>query len=266
MSQGKFLFLGTGASMGVPVVGCHCATCKSKNPCNNRMRSSALISYSNRDILIDSGPDFRTQGLRFGIDNIDGIIFTHAHYDHTAAVDELRIFTLRSGQPLPCLLSNDTLRDLRVRFYYIFEAPGTAQKITTNLVPQILEGKNGEASFLGLQIKYTTYSQENTLVNGFRFGSLAYITDIKNYDDEIFKMLAGVDTLILGALRIKPSNLHFSLDEAVAFAEKVQAKKTWLTHIAHELEHDEINKILPPQIALSYDGLELSFEIDEMVI
>lgn len=266
MPQGRFLFLGTGGSMGVPIVGCHCAVCKSKNPCDSRMRSSALISYGNRDVLIDSGPDFRSQALRFGIDNIDGVIFTHAHYDHTAAVDELRIFSLRSGQPLPCLLSNDTLRDLRVRFYYIFEAPGADLKLTTNLSPQILDGKRGNVAFLGQQIKYATYSQGGMQVNGFRFGNLAYIIDIKEYSDDIFAMLEGVDTLILSALRMKPSHLHFTVDEAIAFAEKVKPQKTWLTHIAHELEHDEINKILPSNIFLSYDGLEVFFDVDEVII
>src|SRR5262245_13652865 len=117
----RFTFLGTGGSMGTPVIGCHCPVCSSQSTYNMRTRSSALIQAGGKNILIDCGPDFKDQALRFHIDTLDGVIFTHAHNDHTAGLDELRVYTLRSGKPLPCLLSNETAEDLKTRFYYLFE-------------------------------------------------------------------------------------------------------------------------------------------------
>lgn len=249
--------------MGVPVVGCHCEVCRSTLPFNRRLRPSVLLSLGKKRILIDAGPDFRLQALRSNIDDLDGVIFTHAHHDHTAAVDELRVFSCRSRRALPCLLSLETLRDLRKRFYYIFESAEDGVKLTTNLLPRVLPNAMGELFFQGVNIKYVTYAQGRTSVNGFRFGDVVYLTDIKEYDDGIFPFLRGVKTLVVGALRYTPSNQHFSVDEAIDFARKVGAKSTWLTHISHELEHEKANAYLPPEIRLSYDGLEVDFEVDE---
>lgn len=223
-----------------------------------------MIKIGGKVFLIDSGPDFRFQALKFGIKEIDGIILTHAHHDHTAGIDELRIFTLRSQKPLPCLMSEETLRELKVRFYYIFD-PRYAQdgvKLTTDLAIDCLNGETGESIFEGLKFNYVAYQQGGMEVNGFRFGDLAYITDIKDYHPSIFSVLQGVKTLVISALRFTPSHLHFTVDEAVEFAKKVGAKKTWLTHIAHELDHERTNAYLPESIRLSYDGLELKFNAE----
>lgn len=263
-TEARFLFLGSGGSMGIPVVGCACAVCKSSMTQNKRLRPSAVIKIGSRTILIDSGPDFRIQALKYGITHIDGVILTHAHHDHTAGVDELRIFTLRSGKPLPCLLSLETLRELKIRFYYIFnERCGPdGVKLTTNLALHCMEEDIGRIVFEGMKVNYISYSQGGMQVNGFRFGNLAYVTDIKEYTPEIFASLKGVKTLILGALRHTPSHLHFTVDDAVSFAKKVGAEKTWLTHIAHELDHERTNAYLPESIHLSYDGLELHFDVE----
>lgn len=261
MSQGHFIFLGSGGSMGIPVVGCSCDVCKSTFPHNVRLRPSAMIKISGRNFLIDCGPDFRLQALNHNIDHLDGILMTHAHHDHSAGLDELRIFTLRSGKALPCLLSEETLRELKIRFYYIFDGVYTPDgvKMTTDLDLNLLKGEEGVVDFEGLKIGYMSYHQGGMEVQGFRFGDLAYLTDIKNYSPQIFNSLAGVKTLIISALRHTPSALHFTVDDAVAFAQKVGAKETWLTHIAHELDHVRTNAYLPESIRLSYDGLELSF-------
>lgn len=263
-TQARFLFLGSGGSMGIPVVGCTCAVCRSSLSQNKRLRPSAVIKIGNRIILIDCGPDFRAQALGNGITHVDGVILTHAHHDHTAGVDDLRIFTLRSGQPLPCLLSLETLRELKIRFYYIFnERCGPdGVKLTTNLALHCMEESTGQIVFEGLKIRYISYHQGGMQVNGLRFGNLAYVTDIKEYSSDIFASLEGVKTLIIGALRHTPSHLHFTVDDAVNFAKTVGAEKTWLTHIAHELDHERTNVYLPESIRMSYDGLELHFDAE----
>lgn len=257
----QFVFLGTGGSMGVPVVGCPCAVCHSSSPYNKRLRPSAGIKIGSKFILIDSGPDFRYQALRAGIQTVDSVIFTHAHHDHTAGVDDLRIFTLRSQEKMPCLLSEATLNDLKMRFYYIFDENQAAPKMTTNLDITLLSGVMGKVNFEGLPIDYVSYQQGGMMVNGLRFGNLAYVTDIKNFDPAIYSVLKGVKTLIVSALRYTPSHLHFTVDDAIDFAAQVGAEKVWLTHIAHELDHEKTNVYLPPHIRMAYDELELDFEI-----
>jgi phosphoribosyl 1,2-cyclic phosphate phosphodiesterase len=160
-------------------------------------------------------------------------------------------------------LSEETLRELKIRFYYIFKdhcnAEGT--KLTTDLEEHLLEGDVGSINFGGMKIEYMSYRQGGMQVQGFRFGDLAYLTDIKHYDSKIFDSLVGVKTLIISSLRFTPSPLHFTVDDAVEFAKKVGAKETWLTHIAHELDHAKTNAYLPESIRLSYDGLELPFTL-----
>ncbi|MBA3237854.1 MAG: MBL fold metallo-hydrolase [Parachlamydiaceae bacterium] len=263
-TKASFTFLGTGGSMGIPVIGCSCNICKSINPYNVRLRPSGLIRVNGKTILIDCGPDFRIQALTHQIKEIDALILTHAHHDHTAGLDEMRIFTLRSGKPLPCLLSSKTLQELKIRFYYIFNDRYSDKgiKLTTDLALNCIENSAGELPFEGLNIRYMDYSQGGMQVNGFRFGNLAYVTDIKEYSPDIFSTLEGVEILILSALRHTPSHLHFTVDDAIEFAQRVGAKQTWLTHIAHELEHDRTNVYLPDPIKLGYDGLEFNFNAE----
>lgn len=251
----KLLFLGTGGSMGIPVIGCKCPVCKSDSSYNKRLRPSALLIVDGKRILIDCGPDFKEQALRYEIDQLDGIIVTHAHHDHTAGFDELRIYSLRSHQAIPCLLSPDTLTDLKRRFYYIFDKNSSYTATTAKFQLQLLERERGEISFLGLNIRYFSYKQGGMLINGFRFGNLAYVSDIREYPETIFEDLKGIETLVISALRFSPTPLHFSVDEAIDFARRTGAKKTWLMHIAHELDHEKTNVYLPADIRLAYDGL-----------
>ena len=261
MATGQIIFLGTGGSMGIPVIGCDCPVCQSELALNRRLRPSALLVAGEQNILIDCGPDFREQALRYQINKIDGLILTHAHHDHTSGIDELRIYCLRTKQAIPCLLSMATASDIKTRFYYLFDDRSPYTKLTTKFSLQVLDGERGETDFLGLRVGYMTYEQGGMQVNGFRFGSLAYISDIRHYPDSIFDDLAGVQTLILSSLRYTPSDLHFSVDEAVEFAKRVGAKETWLTHIAHELEHEKANAYLPSNVRMAYDGLKLEFQL-----
>lgn len=266
MINAQFLFLGTGASMGIPVIGCRCPVCTSESPYNIRTRPSALITMGMQRILIDCGPDFRQQALKHHIDSLDGVILTHAHHDHTAGFDDLRIYIFKSHRSLPCLLSAESLADLKKSFYYIFEDHRPYMDMASRFDVRVLERDRGEVEFIGLKLRYFSYEQGGMVVHGFRMGNLAYVTDIKHYPPSIFDDLKGVDTLILSALRFPPSPLHFSVDDAIEFAKKVGAKHTWLTHMAHDLDHEKTNAYLPDGIRLAYDGLQLEFSIDIMPV
>lgn len=257
--NGHFLFLGSGGSMGIPIIGCHCPVCTSLSPCNKRLRPSGLLTVNNKKILIDCGPDFRSQALCYHIDSLDGLIMTHAHHDHTAGIDELRIYYMRNKIPLPCLASVATADDIRTRFPYIFFK--NSEKVTARILMQELEGREGLVDFMGLQFRYVTFEQAGMLVNGYCLGNFAYISDIKNYSESIFDHLQGIEVLVISALSMATSHFHLSVDEAVAFAARVGAKETWLTHIGHDLDHEATNAYLPSNVRMAYDGLELNFQV-----
>lgn len=257
--QGRFLFLGTGSSTGVPVIGCTCDVCRSPSPYNKRLRSSALLTVGNHIILIDAGPDLREQALKFNISRIDGLILTHSHYDHSGGMDELRIYSYKNKGPLPCLLSLETLTDLRQRFGYFFGPPNSPFSHTTKIDTHILTETRGHVQFLGLDIQYVSFDQARMRVDGFRFGNLAYISDICNITDSIINDMQGVEILIISALRFTDSHIHLTVDQAVEFAQKVGAKQAWLIHTAHELDYEKTNAYLPEYVRMAYDGLEIDF-------
>ncbi len=255
--KGQFVFLGTGGSMGVPMIGCKCPVCTSSSPKDKRWRTSGLLTIDGKNILIDCGPDFREQALKNEIDSLDGVIITHAHNDHIAGIDELRAYLLSRNTPMPCLMSSKTSDDLHLRFDYIFLPKDHKERLIPKISPVIFPGSEGKIDFLGLEIRYFTYLQAGMAVIGLRIGNFAYLTDIKDYTDSIFPFLEGVETLVVSALRYAPSHLHFCVEEAVQFSKKTSAKETWLTHISHELSHDGINASLPPTIRPAYDGLKI---------
>lgn len=241
--------------MGIPVIGCSCPTCLSTNPKNKRWRPSILIELNGKVILVDSGPDFREQALRHKINHLDGLIITHAHEDHVGGIDDLRIYTIRTNKPLPMLLSDVSLEDLKCRFSYIFNNKG--QGIVTKFDVQELPSDIGDTEFIGEKFHYFSYGQMGMKVTGLRIKDFAYVTDICEYPETIFDDLKDVKTLVVSALRHKPSHLHFTVEQAIAFAQKVGAEKTYFTHIAHEIEHEETSALLPEGIYLSYDGLKI---------
>lgn len=250
--EGKLLFLGTGSSVGVPVVTCKCDVCRSSNPHNHRLRPSVLIKAGNKQILIDAGPDFRMQALKNGIDHLDAILLTHTHFDHIAGIDDLRVFYFLKKQLLPCLLSKETMDELKLRYHYMFEGK-------ERFIFQVLEKDFGTVEFADMRFSYLSYLQNGMKVNGFRLGNLAYVLDIYEYTDEVFAALKGVEILVLSALRRTTSPAHLSFQQAIDFAKKTEAKQIFFSHLSHDVDHEEENRLLPPNIRLAYDGQEISF-------
>lgn len=259
--QVEVLFLGSGASLGVPVVACKCAVCHSLDPHNKRLRPSVLLKCAGKQILIDSTPDFREQALKYNITMLDGVLLTHLHYDHMGGFDDLRTFAFFQKQPLPVFLSKETHKEVKKRFNYLLDP--TLSKFVKSMVKgefvlNPLNGDFGELDFVGIPLIYFSYFQGNTKVTGYRIGSFAYVTDIFTYSDEVIKRLQGVKTLVVSTLRITPTAVHFGLNEALAFADKIGPDKMFLTHIAHDLDHEEFFYKLPSDVFLAYDGLQIT--------
>jgi phosphoribosyl 1,2-cyclic phosphate phosphodiesterase len=258
----SFLFLGTGGSLGVPVIGCDCEVCQSDSSYNKRLRPCALIRYGSKNFVIDPGPDFREQALRYGVSRMDGVLATHSHHDHTAGLDDLRIYNAIMRQPLPLVMSEETYLDLKKRFAYIFDPIEQPKSLVSKFDIQILKDFQGVELFQNFPLGYTSYYQTGMKVTGFRIGDLAYFSDIKDYKNEVFDLLQGVNTLIVSALRYTSSPMHFTVDEAIDFINKSGVEKAYLTHISHELEHQRTNSYLPKHIRMAYDGLEINFTIN----
>lgn len=253
----RFLFMGTGSSLGVPVIGCKCEACTSPDPRDCRMRPGYLITYRGKKIWIDPSQDFRTQALRFHVDHLDGVIITHSHHDHTAGIDDLRVYNAISKKPLPCLMSQETYDALKVRYQYIFDQRSLPKSLVAKMEVSVIDKDRGEIEFQGIRWKYFSFYQAGMLVHGFRIGDFAFLSDIREFPETLFDDLKGVKTMVLSALRVKPSDIHFSIDEAIDFCRHVGSVNTWFTHIAHEVRHTEVEEKLPEGVHLAYDGLEI---------
>lgn len=254
----SFLFLGTGASVGIPMLTCHCLVCTSKDLKNQRLRPSGLLKLGEKRFLIDPGPDFRLQGLKYGIERLDGVLITHMHYDHIAGFDDLRVYYFLHKRVLPCLLSRESYEEMKIRNHYLFKKSEDDVLGGPKVKFQVIEKDFGEEIFEGEKWQILSFEQGGMKVTGFRWGNFAYVMDLKKYTPEIFTALKGVEVLVMSGLRYRPSPAHLNLDEACAFAAKVGAKHTWFSHISHDLDHEQTNRDLPPGIKLAYDGLEIN--------
>lgn len=257
--KGELLFLGTGGSAGVPLIGCHCKVCLSLSPYNKRLRPSALITADGKNFLVDVGPDFRAQALKYKIERLEGVLLTHTHFDHIGGIDDLRSYYFLQKGKLPCLLSEESLSDLKVRYFYLMQPLREGHTISAQLDFTVLENEQGKVSFGGLEWKYVSYKQAQMKVTGYSLGNLAYISDIRTFDETLIHALKGTEILILSALRETPTMMHFSIEEAVEFSRQVGAKETWLIHVSHDFDYEEMNQKLPRNVRLSYDGLKIPF-------
>ena len=251
----KITFLGTGTSQGIPVVGSNHPVCLSDNPKDMRLRVSVLVEWSDFTILIDCGPDFRQQLLRTYCNEINAIIFTHEHSDHTAGLDDLRPFFYRQGA-IDVYAHERVLKSLYKRFDYIFKKENKYPGVLT-LNDYQLSGENFNLG--GKTIIPINVLHNNLPIFGYRINNFAYITDAKTISKLEIKKLTNLDVLVVNALRIDSHVSHFNLEEALEFIKLVNPKKAYLTHISHHLGfHDVVEKTLPKNVKIAYDQLQIS--------
>ena len=248
-------FLGTGTSQGIPIIGSTHPVCLSTDPKDKRLRVSVLISWDEYQYVIDCGPDFRQQMLTNNVTEIDGILFTHEHADHTMGLDDIRPFFFRQGD-IPVYGHKRFLQSLRSRFSYIFSSenkyPGAPSVIENELINQPFTLGNLDVIPIDLM-------HNRLQVFGFRFKDFAYLTDVKTIEKEEIEKLKGIKVLVVSALRIEPHHSHFNLEEALGFIEEVQPKKAFLTHISHKLGfHEEVQQQLPNHVFVAYDNLKIT--------
>jgi phosphoribosyl 1,2-cyclic phosphate phosphodiesterase len=271
--EGRLTFLGTGTSMGVPTLGCGCAVCTSADPHDRRLRPSVLLRWNEaensgpgreRVVVIDTGPDFREQALRNGLTRVDAVFYTHSHADHILGLDDLRplSFTVfREGSPIPLYATSETSAVLRRIYEYTFSPQATyPTRARVQLEPMEECNPVHGVNFLRVPVMHGQMK-----IAGFRFGNAAYLTDVSAIPEPSFALLNGLDHLVLSALRHKPHPSHATLDQAVEWARRIGAKHTWLTHIAHELGHEQTNRGLPSGVALAYDGLSFPVNLSAVV-
>jgi len=248
--------LGSGTSSGVPVIGCYCPVCTSSDPRDARLRASVYVEADGTNILIDTSSDFRQQMLRHRINGADGVIFTHHHFDHISGFDDLRAFNYHTHAPVDCFATAATFENMRRIFSYAFSnnlTPGTAAPQAT-----MHEIKPGVAFTIGkIPVLPIPLMHGRLEVMGYRIGDFAYCTDCNGISDSSIALLSNLDVLILDALRPAPHPTHFTLEEAIATAERIGAKRTFFTHIAHEMKHANVEATLPEGMRLTYDGITL---------
>lgn len=254
----RLLILGSGTSTGVPVPGCTCAVCNSKNPKNNRLRTSAALLLDTQEvILIDTSIDLRQQALKYGIKRVDAVLYTHLHADHIFGLDDLRCFNLISRRSIPCYATAHTIDALKSTFSYAFNENYSYQG---GLLPQLelIEFKSGDQfKTCDLDIQSFPILHGELEVSGFRVGDLAYATDCNFISTESRNLIRGVKTLILDGLRFEAHRTHFTIEEAIEVARDIGAQQTYLIHMNHSVEHESVNAKLPHGVSLAYDGLSI---------
>jgi phosphoribosyl 1,2-cyclic phosphate phosphodiesterase len=248
-------FLGTGTSQGVPMIGCKCKVCTSTDPKDNRLRSSILVSTDSTTIIVDTGPDFRQQMLRTATEKIDAILFTHAHKDHLAGLDDVRAFNFVQQKAIPVYASDTTWKGIKREFEYIFaehKYPG---------IPELIEHAITTEPFVigDISIQPITVMHYKLPVTGFIFNQqFAYITDANFIDEQNLSYIQNIPHLVLNALRWEEHISHYSVPQAIEIANQVQAKQIYLTHISHQLGlHEEQSQNIPTAFSFAYDGLKV---------
>jgi len=251
----KITVLGSGTSVGVPTIGCHCAVCTSTDPRDNRLRPSILISYEGHNVLIDTTPDFRTQALRAGIDRLHAVVFTHAHADHLMGLDDVRPFNFRQSGDIPVYAAPATMEAIRRCFPYIFDGEEKKTNVP-HIDPRLIDGSPFD--LFGLEFLPIPILHGPQTIYGFRFGNAAYLTDHSDIPASSMDLLRSLDVIFLDALRYKPHPTHSTVERSIKTVGQLGVRRAFFTHICHDLGHERAESMLPPHIRLAYDGLEIT--------
>ena len=254
----KLTLLGTGTSFGIPVIGCDCAVCTSTDPRDKRTRCAAVIEHEGHTLLIDTPPELRLQLLAARVRMVDGVLFTHTHADHIAGIDDLRAFSDRKGGDLPLYGSVETVATLRTGHRYIFDDSIKALPGTTKPQLSLHEISAGKRQRIGgIEVLPLAFPHGHATVYGFRFGDMAYITDVKEVPPAARAELKGLKLLVLNALRYKPHPTHLSIDDALAVVQDLAPERTLFTHLTHDTGHAALAAALPKGVEPGYDGLSV---------
>ena len=250
----KITVLGSGTSVGVPTIGCHCDVCTSQDARDKRLRPSVLVSFEDRNVLIDTTPDLRTQALRARIERLDAVIFTHSHADHLMGLDDVRPFNFRQKGQIPIFAAPETMAAIQRCFQYIFDN-GKKESNVPKLDARVLDGKPFDV--FGMEFTPVPILHGSQTIYGFRFGRAAYLTDHSEIPESSMEMLKGLDVLFLDALRYKPHPTHSTVEQSIRTVDELAPHRAFFTHICHDLGHERAESMLPPHIRLAYDGLEI---------
>ncbi len=252
----RIIFLGTGTSQGVPVIGCSCEVCRSDDPKDKRLRTSALVQTKGKTFVIDVGPDFRQQLLREKIADVTAILMTHEHNDHIIGMDDVRPLNFLHKKPMPVYAEKSVQRALKTRFAYIFEDrpyPGAPR-----LFLQIIDYQS-TMNIQGVEVIPIRIWHGKLPVLGFRFGDFTYLTDMNQIEEKELDKVRGTKILALDALHHHPHHAHLNLEGALALIERIRPEQTYLIHCSHRMgRYEEVSKMLPERVALAYDGLTLN--------
>ncbi|NLG83883.1 MAG: MBL fold metallo-hydrolase [Firmicutes bacterium] len=251
----RVTLLGTGTSHGVPTIACDCPVCTSPDPRNRRHRTAAYLELPGGAVLIDTPPELRLQALTFGLRRVDAVLLTHTHADHIAGLDDLRRFNELAGGSIPVYGHREAMADIRARWHYIFDptTQGGGGKPDLTLCPV-----EGPFPLLGETVIPIPARHGRLLVYGYRIRGFAYLTDCSELPPSSRELLRGLEVLVLGAIRRRPHETHFNLEQALAVVADVRPLQTFFTHLTHELDYETTNRELPPEVALAYDGLVIN--------
>ena len=252
----QLVMLGVGSSAGTPVIGCHCKVCTSQNFKNNRTRcSSAIIFDSGEIILIDTGPDLRSQALREHISRVDAVLYTHTHADHLHGIDDLRAFCQKNRRQIPLFGNHYAVQHITDKFGYTLREPSDYWDLPVLSIQTVA----APFELFGHTVTPIPVKHGRSNILGYRIGNLAYITDVSEIPDDSMALLAGLDVLLLDCLRLQPHPTHINLEQNLAYISRINAKQNYLIHMTHELDFDDLTDMLPANVAVGFDGLRLTF-------
>ena len=247
--------------MGVPTLGCDCAVCHSTDPRNRRTRPSVRIAYEGRTVLIDTGPDFHAQALREGVRRVDAVLYTHGHADHVMGFDDLRPLSFHVQGNLPVYADDPTADAIERVFDYTFRTTDRYPTSARVKIHRIESAPGAGVDLFGARFQRIAVTHGRQQITGYRFGGVAYLTDMSDIPEESVPLLQDLDVLILDALRREPHFSHSHLEKSIGFVEQLKPRRAFFTHMSHDLDHAATEAILQPHIRLAYDGLQIEFEI-----